>query len=91
MTRLETDVLALASQPSLQDAAGLHDAEASVLSPREMEVLRLIAAGQVDKEIATALAISPRTVTTHVTHILNKLGASTRTEAAMIAVRSGIL
>lgn len=91
MTRLATHARALASQPILQEATGRHDTEANGLSPREVEVLRLIAAGQVDKEIAEALSISPRTVTTHVTHILNKLGASTRTEAAIIALRTGIL
>lgn len=61
------------------------------LSPREMDVLRLIMSGHTDKEIAETLFISPRTVTTHVTHILNKLGANTRTEAAMIAVQNRIL
>jgi DNA-binding NarL/FixJ family response regulator len=61
------------------------------LSKRELEVLQLIVSGQADKEIAQALTISPRTVTTHVTSILNKLGANSRTEAAMIAVRVGLL
>ena len=58
------------------------------LSPREVEVLRLVAAGRTDKEIAEALSISHRTVTTHVSHLLGKLGVSSRVEAAAWAVRS---
>jgi DNA-binding CsgD family transcriptional regulator len=60
------------------------------LSQRELEILRLIVDGRADREIAGALFISRRTVTTHVTSILNKLGASTRTEAAATAVRHGL-
>jgi DNA-binding CsgD family transcriptional regulator len=67
------------------------DKPAHGLSPREMDVLRLIVSGRSDKEIAETLSISPRTVTTHVTHILNKLGANTRTEAASLAIRAGML
>lgn len=61
------------------------------LSAREIEVLRLVAQGMIDREIAAALFISPRTVTTHVTHILDKLGVNTRTEAAAHALREGII
>lgn len=61
------------------------------LSARETDVLRLIVDGKTDREIAASLFISPRTVTTHVTHILNKLGVSTRTEAAACAVREGLI
>jgi DNA-binding CsgD family transcriptional regulator len=61
------------------------------LSPREIDVLRLAAKGMTDREIAASLFISPRTVTTHVTHILNKLGVNTRTEAAAYAVREGLI
>jgi non-specific serine/threonine protein kinase len=57
------------------------------LSPRERDVLRLIAEGRSDREIATALSIGVRTVHTHVTGILNKLGVSSRTAAAAYAVR----
>jgi DNA-binding CsgD family transcriptional regulator len=55
------------------------------LSRREREVLELIIEGHTDKEIADRLYISPRTVTTHVTHILNKLGVGSRGEAAELA------
>ena len=52
------------------------------LTGREFEVLRLVAAGQSNREIATALVISPKTASVHVSNILAKLGAATRTEAA---------
>ena len=52
------------------------------LTGRELEVLRLVTAGQSNREIATALFISPKTASVHVSNILAKLGAATRTEAA---------
>ena len=52
------------------------------LTGRELEVLRLVAAGQSNREIAAALFISPKTASVHVSNILAKLGAATRTEAA---------
>jgi DNA-binding NarL/FixJ family response regulator len=61
-----------------------------ILSIRELEVLRLVVEGRTDREIADALVISPRTATTHVTHILNKLGLASRTAAASYAVRHGL-
>jgi DNA-binding CsgD family transcriptional regulator len=68
-------------------------AKASVagLSPRELDVLRLLVDGRSDREIAAALFISHRTVMTHVANILNKLGVSSRTAAASLAVRDGIV
>jgi DNA-binding CsgD family transcriptional regulator len=73
------------------DAAGQSTVERSILTTREIEVLRLVAQGMIDREIAENLFISPRTVTTHVTHILDKLGVSTRAEAAAYAVREGLI
>jgi two-component system, NarL family, response regulator LiaR len=61
------------------------------LTEREVEVLRLVADGRTDREIADALYISPRTVTTHITHILDKLDVGTRTAAAALALREGIV
>jgi DNA-binding CsgD family transcriptional regulator len=52
------------------------------LTGRQLEVFRLVAAGQSNREIATALFISPKTASVHVSNILAKLGAATRTEAA---------
>jgi DNA-binding CsgD family transcriptional regulator len=63
---------------------------ATTLTRREHEVLKLLADGQTDREIATALSISPRTVETHVAHILGKLGLQSRTAAAAYAVREGL-
>ncbi|MGH9172833.1 MAG: response regulator transcription factor, partial [Vicinamibacterales bacterium] len=60
------------------------------LSPRELDVLRLIVEGKTDREIAEALFISHRTVMRHVTGVLNKLGVNSRTAAATLAVREGI-
>src|ERR1700694_2206303 len=57
------------------------------LTSREHEVLRLLVAGRSNKEIAAALFISPKTASVHVSNILGKLGASSRTEAAAIAQR----
>ena len=54
------------------------------LSGREVEVLRLLAEGLTDREIAEALTISPRTVETHVSSILHKLGVRNRAEAAQL-------
>jgi DNA-binding NarL/FixJ family response regulator len=61
------------------------------LTPREMMVLRLMAAGQSNREIAGSLAITERTVKFHVTAILNKIGADNRTQAVALASRRGIL
>ena len=61
------------------------------LSPREQEVLELLVAGRSNPEIADALFIGRATVRTHVSNILAKLGAKTRTEAADIARREGLL
>ena len=52
------------------------------LSPREIDVLRMLAEGLTDREIATALIISPRTVETHVSNILHKMSVRNRAEAA---------
>ena len=60
------------------------------LSEREVEVLRLLAAGKTNQEIAGVLVISLNTVLRHVTHILTKTGAANRTEAAAYAHRQGL-
>ena len=67
------------------------DDSTSVLTQRELDVLRLIVDGQPDREIAETLFISPRTVTTHVTNILNKLGVNSRSAAVAYAVRNGLV
>lgn len=59
------------------------------LTDREMEVLRLVATGASNKEIARRLSISVRTVQVHLSHIYGKLGVRSRTEAALCAIRRG--
>ena len=61
------------------------------LTPREMATLRLLADGKANKEIATALAISERTVKTHLAHLFEKLGVTSRTEAIKVATRRGLV
>ena len=63
----------------------------SQLSDREINVLQLVARGQTNKEIGVALKIAEITVKQHVGHILTKLGASDRTQAATLALRRGII
>ncbi len=62
-----------------------------VLSPREVEVLQLMAKSTVNKEIAAELLIGESTVKTHIVHIFNKLGVKGRTEAVAEATRRGII
>jgi len=62
----------------------------SVLTSREAEVLRLVAAGRSNREIGAELFIAPKTVSVHVSNILAKLGAASRTEAAAIAHGNGL-
>jgi DNA-binding NarL/FixJ family response regulator len=61
------------------------------LTDREIEVLRQLAQGKSNKEIAAALVIAEKTVRTHVSNILAKLGVASRTQAALHAVRSGLV
>ncbi len=63
---------------------------ATELTPRELEVLRLIARGMSNKEIARELVTSERTIKGHVSNVLSKLGLADRTQAALYAVREGI-
>ena len=61
------------------------------LTPREMAALKLVADGKANKEIATALDISERTVKSHLAHLFEKLGATSRTEAVKVATRRGLV
>jgi DNA-binding NarL/FixJ family response regulator len=65
-------------------------AEQLGLTPREAEVLALVAAGHTNRQIAQELFISPKTASVHVSNLLAKLGVHTRVEAAAVAHRLGL-
>jgi DNA-binding CsgD family transcriptional regulator len=62
-----------------------------VLSLRQLDVLRLIAAGAVTHQISVQLGITPATVSTHAMHILHRLGAQNRAHAVALGLTSGVL
>ena len=69
-----------------------HDGEPlDRLTPREREVLELLGRGFANKRIALELGLSEKTVKTHVGHVLEKLGVADRTQAAVMAVRAGLV
>jgi NarL family two-component system response regulator YdfI len=72
--------------PAAQPAPALDD-----LTPREIEVLRMLAEGLGNREMASRLGISEHTVKFHISSILDKLGAATRTEAVTRGIRMGII
>jgi DNA-binding NarL/FixJ family response regulator len=82
-------VIARRLMSSLREGRGLD--RISELTSRELDVLRLVASGKANKEIAAELAISERTARTHVSRILHKLHLSSRTQAALWAVREGLV
>lgn len=73
------------------NAAGALAMPAEALSPREIDVLRLLAKGRANKEIAAALSIGEETVKTHVSNLIAKLRAENRTEVIVQALRRGVL
>ncbi|HLZ25801.1 MAG TPA: response regulator transcription factor [Chloroflexota bacterium] len=77
--------------PAPSALGGSQGQTASVLTPREQEVLALIADGRSNREIATALVIAERTVEAHVAHILAKLGVRSRTQVAVWAFATGLV
>jgi DNA-binding NarL/FixJ family response regulator len=84
----QQDIDSILAAPA--DSAMDRSSESGRLSARETEVLRLLATGKTDQQIADALFISRRTATTHLTNILTKLEVANRTEAAAWAVRAGL-
>jgi two-component system NarL family response regulator len=86
------DVLAGKTYLAPQAAAKLAEGVTRVqLTPRELATLKLLADGKANKEIASELDISERTVKTHLAHLFEKLGATSRTEAVRVATRRGLV
>jgi len=91
---LETIRAVHAGQKRLSSEAAAEVAEHAVdelLTPREIDVLRLVAAGNANKEVAAQLSVTEETVKSHVRNILAKLGANDRTHAVAIGLKRGII
>ena len=80
-----------ATQPEAHHAGSSGAAQIESLTPREVEVLRLLSQGQTNPQIAENLLVSRGTVKIHVQHIISKLGVSDRTQAAVRAIEAGLL
>ncbi|MDQ6817901.1 MAG: response regulator transcription factor [Actinomycetota bacterium] len=76
---------------ALSERTGRHADQSGALTRRELEVLALIARGRSNKRIALELGISEKTVKAHVGQVLAKLGVTDRTQAALLAVRQGLV
>lgn len=86
------DVLAGKTYLAPAAAAKLAEGMARMqVTPRELSTLRLMADGKSNKEIATSLGISERTVKSHLGHLFEKLGVTSRTEAVKVATRRGLV
>jgi DNA-binding CsgD family transcriptional regulator len=83
--------LPLEATPQQPAATAASGAAPSGLTPRELDVLRLLGTGASNDQIAHQLYISPKTASFHVTHIFRKLGVTGRVQAAMVAERMGLL
>jgi len=91
---LETIRAVHAGQKRLSSEAAAEVAEHAadiMLTPREIDVLRLVAAGKANKEIGALLVMTEGTVKAHIKNILGKLGASDRTHAVTIALKRGVI
>jgi DNA-binding CsgD family transcriptional regulator len=86
-----TGISRSAPAPTLDRAPARSSAAAAVasLTRREREVLDLLGEGRADRVIGQILSIKPSTVTTHIGHVLDKLGVRSRTAAAAIAILAG--
>lgn len=83
--------VAMSLLTEVESASSDHPLEDALLTARQMEVLRLIAAGSSNQAIADHLTLSLATIKSHIVHIMNRLGATSRTEAVALARQRGIL
>ena len=81
----------LSRQVSAQISTWTQEAQTTNLTPREMEVLALVVEGKTNQEIGLALGISEKTVEKHLVNVFAKLDVSSRVEAAVYAVREGLV
>ncbi|HEU5434138.1 MAG TPA: response regulator transcription factor, partial [Thermomicrobiales bacterium] len=91
VTALAPALPVAASEPAAELPAPRSTPPPFGLTPRELDVLRLLVEGRTDRDIADALFIGRRTVATHVANILGKLAVETRTAAAAYAIRHGLV
>ena len=89
--RIATTVVAQLGHPAGARSRPTTQGPTTHLTPREREVLQLVANGRSNKEIARTLSITERTAKFHVTSLLNKLGAENRARAAALGVQRGLL
>jgi DNA-binding NarL/FixJ family response regulator len=88
--RLDGDAVEAVLVAAGHRARGRRDRPAG-LTPREVDVLRLVARGLSSKEIAAELVISPKTARNHIEHIYVKTGARSRVDASLFAIKHGLL
>ena len=88
---LNQELMARLLQRLARETPGQEELPPGRLSPREREVLQLLTKGQTNREIARELTVSVSTVKIHVEHILDKLGVSDRTQAAVRAIELGLV
>ena len=91
LSDLDVDAMLIASDSVHADAVDEDDSLDEPLTPREIQVLELLAEGLPNKTIAARLGISDQTVKFHVASISGKLGAANRTDAVRRAVRRGLI
>jgi DNA-binding NarL/FixJ family response regulator len=88
---LDPECAAAVLEAAGQSGSRVRAAWPAGLTDREVEVIRLVAAGLSNREIAASLSISPRTAEHHVQHIYTKIGVSTRAGAAMFTMEHRLL
>ena len=89
--RVEVDAVLAAAGHAARRSSAARAAHPAGLTDREVEVLRLIARGHANKQVASKLGIAPKTVGRHVEHIYAKAGVSTRAGATLFAMEHGLL